>query len=88
MEKRVKPALAALRRITAEAAARGAPVLHNRTAENMTGTACTLNGIPAVVCGRLNAFATVAALDPAGPRAEFSWHAVANVLDSGGTFLT
>jgi hypothetical protein len=77
-----------LTRAMSRSIAQGAQTFQNRTIENMTGAQCTLNGLPATVCGRLNRFATVAALDPSGPSAEFSWHTVANVLDKGGDFRT
>jgi hypothetical protein len=75
--------LTRLRAITAQGAG---VILQNRTPENMTGAECTLNGKPATICGRLEKFATVAALDGSA-RAQFSWHACANVLDSGGRFV-
>jgi hypothetical protein len=84
---RHNPARAALNRAITSAQARGAVTLTNRTVENMTGAACTLDGKPATICGRLERFATVATLDGSAS-AEFSWHACANVLDSGGAFRT
>ncbi len=81
----MNPALAALTRIINRAVAEGAPVLQNRTRENMTGADCTLNGRPALVCGAKERFAQIVARDGSA-RAEFSWHAVANVLDQGGAF--
>jgi heat shock protein HslJ len=84
---RHNPARAALNRAIASAQARGAVTLTNRTPDNMTGAACTLDGKPATITGRCNRFASVATLDLSA-RAEFSWHACANVLDSGGAFRT
>lgn len=84
----MNPALSALNRAIHHAQERGAVTFQNRTRDNMIGAHCTLDGKPATICGRLNRFATVATLDPSGPRVEFSWHAVANVLDSGGNFKT
>lgn len=36
----------------------------------------TLDGRPALVCGRLNEFATVVAMDGSGVRVEVSWPAL------------
>ena len=44
---------------------------------------CTLNGMPARICGRLNDVATITDGDRA---ADFSWHAVDRILDQGGDF--
>ena len=49
------------------------------------GADCTLDGKPATVCGRLNAFATVAQY-PHGLRVEYAWPTVARIMASGGTF--
>ncbi len=40
----------------------------------------TLNGAPAVVCGRYLDFAYVAALDGSGVRAEFSWETLRRLV--------
>lgn len=49
------------------------------------GAACTLDGRPATISGRRNAFATVAELD--GPLAlEWAWETVARIMDAGGAF--
>lgn len=49
-------------------------------------TDITLDGTPAAICGRLERFATVAAL-PNGPRFTYAWEAVARIVEmSGGAF--
>ena len=45
----------------------------------------TLNGKPAVICGQLNDYATVAAL-PDGPSYEWAWPTVARIVANGGDF--
>jgi hypothetical protein len=45
----------------------------------------TLDGVPAVIAGIRDMFATVAAL-PDGPAVEVSWPTVERVLWSGGRF--
>ena len=54
-------------------------------AETYTGAACTLDGRPARIVGRLNPFATVATL-PDGPSYQFAWETVARVMAQGGVF--
>lgn len=54
-------------------------------AETWTGESCTLNGKPAVVKGRLNAYGTVAAL-PDGESYEWSWAAIDRIMRQGGDF--
>ena len=51
-----------------------------KLAERWAGEACTINGEPARITGRLEAFATVATLDPDGPAVPYSWHTVARVM--------
>lgn len=46
----------------------------------------TLNGHPASISGLKNPFATVAARDGSGLRAEFSWEAVARVCGKDAAF--
>ena len=50
-------------------------------AENYAGRGCTLNGHPAKVCGRLNRTAMVSPLDMRQEAVEFSWRAVALVME-------
>ena len=52
-----------------------------------TGAACTLNGQPARVSGRLYYVAIVEALDVAGGAMQLSWHRVNQMmLLAGGRF--
>ena len=55
--------------------------------EEFTGAACTLDGKPAKITGRLNEFATVGALQ-GWMASEFSWEAVARIMAKGGNFTT
>ncbi len=48
-------------------------------------SSATLNGKQAVICGRLNPFAVVRALD-GSISAEFSWQAVSRIIEKGGNF--
>ncbi len=48
-------------------------------ADRFTGFRCTLDGKPAIVCGRLNRFATIATLDGA-LSVEFCWETVNRVM--------
>jgi hypothetical protein len=41
----------------------------------------TVNGHPATICGRLNPFAMVVALDGSGVKAEYAWDTVKRILD-------
>lgn len=47
--------------------------ISERERVEMTGKSCTLNGQPAKICGTGNHFASIATLDPLGPRVEFCW---------------
>lgn len=61
--------------------------LYSEMAERWAGAACTLNGRPAKVTGRLNRFATVAYMNGDMASVEFSWPAVETVmLANGGRF--
>ena len=55
-------------------------------ANQWAGGACTLDGEPARVTGRLNRFATVKTIDPSGPIVEFSWEAVDRMMQVGWYF--
>jgi hypothetical protein len=44
-----------------------------------------LDGAPAAICGALQEFATVVAL-PDGPRGQWDWHTVRNIVVGGGAF--
>ena len=71
-------------------------------AERWTAADCTLDGLPAIVCGRLNRYATVRALDPAqldrtkpqnvagiGHAIEMPWSAVDRVMrEQAGRFYS
>lgn len=62
------------------------PPTRRELANRYAGQACTLNGKPARVIGRLNDFATIAALD-VSVDAEFAWETVARVMEEkGGAF--
>ena len=54
-------------------------------AARWAGSACTLDGRPARVLGRLQRFATVATI-PGGAAVEFSWAAVGRIMGKGGGF--
>lgn len=54
-------------------------------ADKYAGAACTLNGLPARVTGRLCDYATIAQLN-SGLSAEWSWPAVERVMLTGGNF--
>ena len=45
-----------------------------------------LDGQPAVICGRREPFAIVAALDGSGKRLELSWPTVKRIMHAGGQF--
>jgi len=47
----------------------------------------TLDGLPAVVCGYRNDFATVRTLD-GSRQAEYAWSTLERVLTNGGRFKT
>jgi hypothetical protein len=65
------------------------PNLTQAIAQKYAGAACTLDGWEAKVMGRNLPVATVAALDMAGPSAQFSWDAVRRVMEKmGGRFET
>lgn len=51
-------------------------------AEQYTGKECTLDGQPAKIVGRLNAYATVAPLDDKHPAVEFAWPTVKRVMEN------
>lgn len=53
--------------------------------EALIDAPCTLDGEPALVCGRLMQFATIAALNGHG-YVEFAWNTVARILSNGGDF--
>ena len=55
---------------------------HGRT---FVGASCTLNGTRAIIIGRSLDHAIVATL-PDGPSYEWSWSAVARIMEAGGTF--
>lgn len=61
--------------------------MQQRLADKWAGERCYLNGAPAKVCGRLNRFATIAALD-SDASAEFAWHTVNAVMNRGRFFET
>ena len=48
----------------------------------------TLDGYPALVCGVVNDFATVATINGPALRAEFAWSTVERILAAGGKFKT
>jgi hypothetical protein len=49
----------------------------------------TLDGEPALLCGRLCRFPVIARRDGKGGGVEYSWQAVANVLNNrGGAFVS
>lgn len=55
--------------------------------DRLAGQACTIQGWPAKIVGRLASFATVAALDPQGPTVEYAWETAARIIDEkGGCF--
>ncbi len=52
-------------------------------------TPVTLNGLPALISGRAEPFATVRTLTPAGKhhiRGDWSWPTVARIVATGGNF--
>lgn len=55
--------------------------------DKWSGRHCLLDGQVATICGRLNRFATVAAIGR-GPSAEFAWETVGRVMECGGKFTT
>ena len=54
--------------------------IQKEIAKQFTGESCYLDGAPAKVTGRLNAFATIAPLNPALPSVEYSWHTVNRIM--------
>jgi hypothetical protein len=54
-------------------------------ADQWTGLRCWLDGEPAMVCGRLNTFATVVTMDNA-KAIQFSWHTVNRIMNGTGEF--
>lgn len=52
------------------------------------GASCLLDGRPAIVCGRVDDYATVATL-PNGPKYEFAWITVDRIMrERGGRFVS
>ena len=47
-----------------------------------------LNGVRAKITGRLQSFPHVSQLDPPYQSVEYSWYAVARVVENGGEFST
>lgn len=50
-----------------------------------TGAACTLNGEPAIISGRLHVFAVIRTLD-GRMVGHWSWLAVERIMQNGGDF--
>jgi hypothetical protein len=65
----------------------GAHMITDNQKRAMIAAKVTLDGKPALIMGRLEAFPIVASLD-GKHRAEFSWRTCAAVLASGGNFKT
>jgi hypothetical protein len=55
-------------------------------ADQYSGAACYLDGVPAKIVGRANEFATVAALNSAAA-VQYSWHAVNRIMRDRGRFF-
>ena len=55
-------------------------------AEKFSGEYCKLDGQVAIVCGRLNNWATISSIDEPSKSVEFSWPAVRVVMANGGNF--
>lgn len=58
---------------------------HERIADRFAGRDCTLNGIPARICGRLHRFATVATVSGLCS-VEFAWPTVERIMERDGQF--
>ena len=57
-------------------------------ANQFAGESCYLDGTPAKVTGRLNAYATIAPLNSAVASVEFSWHTVNRIMRRDRYFET
>lgn len=58
-------------------------------ADRWAGEPCYLDGAPAKITGRLNAYGTVAPLDVGLGKVEHSWHTINRVMrERGGFFET
>ena len=53
--------------------------------DHLVGRAVTLDGKPAIIAGRLNPFATIAALDGSAAY-EWAWGTATRIADAGGDF--
>ena len=60
--------------------------LHQKIADKWTSQLCTLDGQMAIVCGRLNNFASIRSIDEPWKYAQFSWIAVDRIMNKDKAF--